>query len=156
MRLIRYHHEYQEPMLALHRSAIEGFTLGISQQRDEADLKDIEEVYLRAGGEFLLGFVGEKLMAMGGFKRLTESLAELRRMRIARDLQGHGHGTVLLQELEQRAFRAGIRTLCLSAARRRPLTLRFYRKHGYQESGSGRYGAVRTVRFTRALDAHNA
>ena len=156
MRLIRYQPEYQEPMLALHRSAIEGFTLGMSQQQDEADLWDIEEVYLRAGGEFLLGFVGERLMAMGGFKRLAESLAELRRMRIARDLQGQGHGTVLLQELEQRAFRAGIRTFCLSAARRRPLTLRFYRKYGYQESGAGLYGAVRTVRFSKPLDAHKA
>lgn len=31
MRLIRYQPEYQEPMLALHRSAIEGFTLGIKR-----------------------------------------------------------------------------------------------------------------------------
>ncbi len=156
MRLVRFQSEYQEPMLALHRSAIEGFTLGMSQQQDEADLRDVEEDYLRSGGEFLLGFVGGKLVAMGGFKRLAESLAELRRMRIARDLQGHGHGTVLLQELERRAFRAGIRTFCLSAARRRPVTLRFYRKHGYQESGSGFYGAVPTVRFSKSLDAHNA
>lgn len=156
MRLIRYQPEYQEPMLALHRSAIEGFTLGMSQQQDEADLRDIEEVYLRAGGEFLLGFVGERLMAMGGFKRLAESLAELRRMRIAQDLQNRGYGSVLLKELEQRAFRAGIRTFCLSAARRRPLTLRFYRKHGYQESGLGRYGAVRTVRFNKSLEAHSS
>ena len=139
-------------MLALHRSAIEGFTLGMSQQQDEADLVAVEDVYLRSRGEFLLGLINERLVAMGGFKRLSESLAELRRMRIVRDLQGQGYGTLVLRELERRAFQAGIRTLCLDTARRRPLTLEFYRKHGYQESGQSFYGAVETVQFSKILD----
>jgi GNAT superfamily N-acetyltransferase len=152
MRLIRYQPEYQEPMLALHRSAIEGFDLGMSQQQEEADLIAIEDVYLRNGGEFLLGFIGERLVAMGGFQRLSDSVAELRRMRIARDLQGRGYGTLLLRELERRAFQSGIRTFCLETARRRPLTLEFYRKHDYKETGRGFYGAVETVQFSKALD----
>jgi len=139
-------------MLDLHRSALEGFTLGLTQQQDEADLMAIEDVYLRNGGEFLLGFIGERLVAMGGFKRLSEGLAEVRRMRIARDLQGRGYGTYLLRELERRAFQSGVRVLCLEAARRRSLTLEFYRKHGYQETGQSFYGAVETVQFRKALD----
>ena len=153
MRIIRYRAEFREPMLDLHRSALEGFTLGLTQQQDEADLVAIKDVYLRNGGEFLLGFIGERLVAMGGFKRLTEGLAEVRRMRIARDLQGRGYGTYLLRELERRAFQSGVRVLCLDAARRRSLTLEFYRKHGYQETGQSFYGAVETVQFRKALDA---
>jgi GNAT superfamily N-acetyltransferase len=152
MRLIRYQLEYQEPMLALHRSAIEGFTLGMSQQQDEADLVAVEDIYLRSRGEFLLGFIGVRLIAMGGFKRLSDDLAELRRMRISRDLQGRGYGTLILCELERRAFQFGVRTLCLDTARRRPLTLEFYRKHGYQETGQSFYGAVETVQFRKTLD----
>ena len=139
-------------MLVLHRSAIEGFALGMTRQQDEADLMSIEEVYLRGGGEFLLGFLGERLIAMGGFKRLSDDLAELRRMRIARDLQGQGYGAWLLRELEQRAFQSGIRMLCLETARRRPLTLKFYRKHDYHETGQGLYGAVETVKFQKVLE----
>jgi GNAT superfamily N-acetyltransferase len=153
MHLIRYQPEFQEPMLALHRSALEGFVLGMSQAQDEADLGAVEEVYLRRCGEFLLGFLGERLVAMGGFKRLSEDVTELRRMRIARDIQGRGYGTLLLRELERRAFQSGIRTLCLDAARRRSLTLEFYRKHGYQETGQGFYGVVETVQFKKVLDA---
>ena len=138
-------------MLALHRSAIEGFDLGMSQQQDEADLLDLENVYIRPGGEFLLGFVGPNLMAMGGFKRLSTISAELKRMRVARDLQGQGYGTILLEELERRAWQAGVVRLCLEAAKRRPLTLEFYRKHGYQESGHGFYGPVETSRFMKTL-----
>jgi GNAT superfamily N-acetyltransferase len=152
MRLIRYQPEYREPMLALHRSAIVGFTLGMSQQEDEADLVAIEQVYLRDGGEFLVGFISERLVAMGGFKRLAGTSAELRRMRINRELQGKGYGTQLLRELERLAFQSGIRTLCLDTARRRPLTLKFYRKHGYQETGQGFYGKVETVQFSKTLD----
>ena len=55
----------------------------------------------------------------------------MRRRRIERDLQGRGYGTLLLWELERRAYQSGVRTLCLQAARRRPLTLQFYRRHGY-------------------------
>ena len=152
MRLTRYQPEYREPMLALHRSAIVGFTLGMSQQEDEADLVAIEQVYLRDGGEFLVGFINERLVAMGGFKRLAGTSAELRRMRIERELQGRGCGTQLLRELERLAFQSGIRTLCLDTARRRPLTLEFYRKHGYQETGQGFYGEVETVQFSKILD----
>jgi GNAT superfamily N-acetyltransferase len=152
MRLIRYQPEFHEPMLALHRSAIEGFTLGMSQEEDEADLVAVEDAYLRGGGEFLLGFIGERLVAMGGFKRLSEGSAELRRMRVARDLQGRGYGTLMLRELERRAFWSGVRTLCLETARRRPLTLEFYRKLGYQETGQSFYGSVETVQFSKTLD----
>jgi GNAT superfamily N-acetyltransferase len=151
MRLIRYRPEYREPMLALHRSAVEGFALGMSQQEDEADLMAIEQVYLGCGGEFLLGLLDERLVAMGGFKRLSETSAELRRMRVERALQGQGHGARLLQELELRAAQSGIRILSLETARRRPLTLEFYRKHGYQETGQGAYGAVETVQFSKRI-----
>ena len=152
MNFICYRPEYREPMLALHRSAIEGFALGMTEQQDEADLLAIEDVYLRNGGEFLLGWIGERLVAMGGFKRLPGDQAELRRMRIARDLQGRGYGTLLLQELESKAYESGVRELSLNTARRRPLTLQFYRKHGYQEIGHGFYGSIETVQFVKILD----
>jgi GNAT superfamily N-acetyltransferase len=152
MRLIRYRPEHREPMLALHRSAIVGFTLGMSQQDDEADLMAVEQIYLRYGGEFLIGFINKRLVAMGGFRRLSDTAAELRRMRIEPELQGRGYGTQLLQELERIAFQSGIRTLCLDTARRRPLTLEFYRKHGYQETGRGFYGEIETVQFSKTLD----
>jgi ribosomal protein S18 acetylase RimI-like enzyme len=73
-------------------------------------------------------------------------------MRIAHDLQGQGYGARLLRELEQRAFQSGVRTVCLETARRRPLTLKFYQKHGYHETGQGFYGSIETVRFRKLLE----
>ena len=157
MRLVRYRPEYQEPMIELHRSARDdlvrmGLTIGISESEEEADLRTIEQVYLQSGGEFLIGLLDGVVMAMGGFQRLSDDSAELRRMRIRKDLQDQGYGGRLLRELEKRAFKSGIRTLSFETAKARPLTLEFYHKHGYQETGSGFYGQVETVHFRKVLD----
>ena len=151
MRLMRYDAKFSDSILALHRSAIEGFALGMSQLQDEADLMTIEVTYLDSGGEFLLGFIDDQLIAMGGFKRLSGSRAELKRMRIQRDCQGLGYGSIILRELESRALEAGVHTVCLETAKRRSLTLAFYIKHGYREEGVGFYGSVETVKFSKPL-----
>jgi GNAT superfamily N-acetyltransferase len=116
MHLVRYRAEYFEPMLALDRSAIIGFEIGIDQKDEEADLRSIEQVYLHNGGEFLIGLIEREVIAMGGFQYLSKNSAELRRIRIRRDFQGQGYGSRLLKELESRAFRSGIRKLLTNHA----------------------------------------
>ncbi len=157
IRFVRYRTDHFEPMRELHRDAKDalteiGLTVGISDHDEEVDLREIEQVYINDGGEFLIGLLDGVVIAMGGFQRLSEDSAELRRMRIRGDLQDQGYGSQLLQELERAAFRFGIRTLSFETAKARPLTLEFYRKHGYQETGSGLYGEVETVHFRKVLN----
>jgi GNAT superfamily N-acetyltransferase len=71
-------------------------------------------------------------------------------------MQGKGYGTQLLVELETHARQAGISTLCLDTAHRRPLTLKFYARHGYTETGRSMYGAVETVQFSKVLSPAGA
>ena len=73
------------------------------------------------------------------------------RIRLPGSLQEQGYGSQLLQELERLAFGDGIRQLSFETAKARPLTLEFYRKHGYQETGSGFYGDVETLHFSKEL-----
>ena len=152
MQLRRYESKYLDQILTLHRSAIDGFIIGIAQHDEEADLLAIEQAYLSGGGEFLVGLIDESAIAMGGFQRLSDTQAELRRMRIHREFRGQGYGTQMLRELERLAYQRGIRTLLLETAIARPLTLAFYQKHGYQETGSGIYGQVETVHFSKKFD----
>ena len=152
LRLVRFQGEHQEAILTLHRSAMSRFTVGISVAEEEADVRDIDGAYLRDGGEFPVGLLNGQVVAMGGFRRLSGDTAELKRMRVRTDLQGRGYGTQLLHELEQLALARHIQTLSLETAKARPLTLQFYRKHGYEEAGEGLYGQVVTVRFTKQID----
>lgn len=156
MKLVRYRPEHLEPMLALHRSArqaleVLGREVGIAEEEESADLRNIEQVYLQTGGEFLIGLLGGEVMAMGGFQRLSADAAELRRMRIRTDLQDKGYGGRLLEELERLALASGIKEFVFETARARTLTLEFYKKHGYRETGGGRYGNIETVHFAKEL-----
>ncbi len=154
MQLVRYRSNYFESILELHRDAKDnlGLAIGINQHDEEADLRAIQQIYINSGGEFLIGLLDGVVIAMGGFQRLSENSAELRRMRIRRDLQDQGYGSQLLQELERLAFQSGIHVLSFETAKARPLTLEFYRKHGYQETDSGCYGEVETIHFRKVLD----
>lgn len=150
-RLVPFTSQHSESMLALHRSAMDGFDTGINSHDEEADLRAVDEIYLLNGGEFLIGLLDETVIAMGGFKPLSDTTAELKRMRIRSDLQGKGYGAQLLRELEARALKRGFCELCLETAKARPLTLAFYQKHDYEKIGEGFYGAVQTVKFAKQL-----
>ncbi|MCX6013280.1 MAG: GNAT family N-acetyltransferase [Chloroflexi bacterium] len=129
-----------------------GLNIGVSQDDEEADLRVIEQVYLQKGGEFLIKLLDGEVIAMGGFQRLSDNSAELRWMRICKNLQDQGYGSQLLQEFERMAFQSGIYKFFFGTAKTRTLTLEFYHKHGYQETGSGFYGEVETVHFSKVLD----
>ena len=132
---------------------MEGFIRDRPRQRTKATCCEIERFYLRTAGDFLVGLLDNQVVAMGGFKRLSDTSAELKRMRVNKLHQGRGYGTQLLVELERKAIENGIRTLCLETASFRTLAIEFYRKHHYQFDGEGRYGDVRTIRFIKSLDA---
>ncbi len=100
-----------------------------------------------------MGLLDGQVVAMGGFRCLSNDTVELKRMRVRSDLQGRGYGTQLLHELEQLAVGRHIQTLCLETAQARPLTLQFYRRHGYRECGEALYGQVVTVRLTKQIAA---
>ena len=161
MEVVQYLPEHLEPMLALHRSeklslvARLSLDVGISDDEEEADLRTLEQTYIQSGGDFLIGLLYGVVIATGGFQRLSSNSAELRRMRIQTDLQGQGYGSQLLKELERMAFQHGIRKFSFETAKARPLTLEFYRKHGYQETGTGFYGNIETVHFTKVLNGPN-
>ncbi len=145
--------EHLPAIIALHRSAMEGFITGIDQDKDEGDLRDIERFYFRDGGDFFVGSLDGQVVAMGGLKRHTKTTAEIKRMRIDKLHQGRGFGTQLLAALEQRAIDLGIQTLHLQTASTRVLAMKFYRKHGYEQVGQGRYGDVETTRFAKSINA---
>jgi N-acetylglutamate synthase-like GNAT family acetyltransferase len=109
--------------------------------------------YFESGGEFLIGLLGREVVAMGGLQPITSDSAELRRMRIRKDLQDRGYRSQVLEELERMAFERGIRRLFFETAKAKPLTLEFCHKHNYQETGSGFYGNVETVHFSKVLGA---
>lgn len=152
MEFQRYSKDHQEALIRLHRSALVGISHGYSQEKEESDIRSIDSEYIMNGGEFLIGFMEGQLVAMGGFRIIGDGVAELKRMRIAPELQGQGIGSALLDRLEELAREKKLRKLVLDTAASRQKTLSFYRRHGYVLLGKGMYGTQATVCFEKVLE----
>lgn len=117
----------------------------VRNQGWDKDFSDIEGIYLK-DGEFLVGELDGKIVAMGAFKKIDETTAELKRMRVHPDFQRKGFGQQILEHLEKRAKEKGFKKMVLDTSERWHKARNFYQKNGYKEKGrnnlDGRYNAV--------------
>jgi ribosomal protein S18 acetylase RimI-like enzyme len=98
------------------------------------DLHRVEEVYLNEG-EFLVGEVDGRIVAMGALRRTGEDSAEIKRMRVHPDYQRRGYGQQILSALEERARELGYRRLHLDTAVLQTAAQGLYLRNGYHEVG---------------------
>ncbi len=63
------------------------------------DLEDINRNYIFNNGEFLVGLLNDKIIAMGALKHIDNTTAEVKRMRVHPNHQGKGLGKQILHEL---------------------------------------------------------
>jgi GNAT superfamily N-acetyltransferase len=84
-------------------------------------------------GAFLVVVVGGSPAACGGFLRVDERTAELKRMFVRPAWRGRGVARRLLAELEGRAAALGYRRMRLETGVRQPEAIALYRSAGYDE-----------------------
>ena len=113
------------------------------------DLHRIETEYLDAGGEFYVGVLEDRIVAMGALKRLTDTRGEICRMRVHPDFQRRGLGTQILSKLEERARELGFRTLTLETTVGQVAAMGMYAKAGYVEVSRGRKFGFDVVAFEK-------
>ena len=116
------------------------------------DLRDIEGVYLRKGGEFLVGVVDGKIVAMGAV-RLDGEAAEVKRMRVRPGLQRRGFGRLILERLEAHAAASGARRVWLETTTLQTGAQSFYLGAGYREVERGTFGRFETITYAKELIA---
>jgi ribosomal protein S18 acetylase RimI-like enzyme len=98
-------------------------------------MQGITETFMGSGGEFVVGHINEELVVMGGYKCLSSGVAEVKRMRVAPQLQGRGVGPWLLGQLEARMAEAGIGDVVVSTLSVQSAALKLYARAGYEETG---------------------
>ena len=97
------------------------------------DMSKIEQVYLDGNGDFLVGLVADRIVAMGALKKTGDSRAELKRMRVAPDFQRRGYGQAILEALERRAIEIGYTTLHLDTSVMQLSAQALYERNGFRE-----------------------
>ena len=96
----------------------------------DKDLNDIPHTYLR-GGEFLVGFVGDALVAMGGLQPLTDRRAEIKRVRVHPSVQGQGVEANLFGLLENKAMILGYGEVMINTSSSNTGLQQHLLAHGY-------------------------
>jgi ribosomal protein S18 acetylase RimI-like enzyme len=121
-------------LLALNAYGLEaaGIAAADDYYRGE-DFDNLENTYTAAaGGCMLVGEQDEKIVAMGGIRRVDESTCELLRMRVYPDYQGRGYGRTILELLEREASRLGYRCVTLVTGENQHPAIDLYVRHGYR------------------------
>lgn len=173
----RYEEADTDALLALDEWALRDAGTDPADVPGSEDLGSVQEAYLDAGGDFIVGTVtpgdldgaaartppqvgDRRLVAMGGYlpteagyddERSVRGAAELHRMRVAPTHQGRGYGRVLLAELEARAVDAGFELLLATTATRQRRAVAFYPAAGYREVGRSEHGGYELVHYEKRI-----
>jgi GNAT superfamily N-acetyltransferase len=91
-------------------------------------------------GLFLVGLVDGAPVAMGGWRRLADDVAEIKRMYVVRAARRRGFSRRLLEELERSAAAAGVARFVLNTGPEQPAAVALYESVGYRPvTGFGHY-----------------
>jgi GNAT superfamily N-acetyltransferase len=152
LRIRRYVPDDLPAVFALHKECLAqvGLEPGDGVYYDD-DFARMEEVYLRSGGEFLVGEVRDEVAAMAGLRRTSDVTAEMVRLRVRPDEQGKGYGAAMVTVLEERAVELGYRLLRADTTVKQPVALELYRSFGWRETDRRITGETVTVYFEKAL-----
>jgi GNAT superfamily N-acetyltransferase len=82
-------------------------------------------------GVFILVLEDERVVAGGGVRRLSDGVAEIKRMYVMPDARGRGFGRRVLTEIEAAAVDLGFERLRLDTASSLEVALSMYRRSGY-------------------------
>jgi len=133
----------------LHDDALNAVGAHLGDGGWDSDLDAIESAYLQSGGEFLVGELDGRIVAMGALRRDPDGRAWITRMRVAPDLQGRGIGQTLLDRLHIRAAELGYGTLYLDTTVQQVAAQRLYERNGYRRVGAGTVGPFRCLLYER-------
>jgi GNAT superfamily N-acetyltransferase len=83
------------------------------------------------GGAYLVGFDGDDAVAGGGLRRLSDEVAEIKRMYVRPAARSHGVARALLAALEEAAVSLGYMAARLDTGPKQAHGLALYRSAGY-------------------------
>ncbi len=135
MNIRRYKKEDYCQVMELHRTAMERIGAFKGNGHWDHDLQNIEDVYNEISGEFLVLETDGKIIAMGAFKKTSETLAEVKRMRVLPEFQGKGFGKLIYCKLEERAKEIGYSGFHLETSEIQVAAQRLYLSVGFKKTG---------------------
>lgn len=126
----RYQSSDKEKVKELYELASHHSEIGYRSGPWEKDFDNIEGSYFD-GGEFLVGLVDEVIVALGGYRKITDTMGHVRRMRVHPDYRRKGFAQQILTQLETVAKNNKLEELRLRTSTQQKMAQGLYEKNGY-------------------------
>ena len=117
-----------------------GFDL--SFQNFEEELNTIDKQYSKPVGSLIIAYDGEKAVACVALRRLDIETAELKRMFVRQEYQGHKIGLRLLEQILGIAQNLGYKKVRLDTISTMEAALKLYRSFGFYEIPAYRFNPM--------------
>ncbi|GAA0562258.1 GNAT family N-acetyltransferase [Actinomadura livida] len=171
LRLRRYRTADHGIVLALHREGLAqvGLRPGDGVYYDH-DFFRMEDIYLRNDGEFLVGELDGRIVAMGGLRRAdlvpggrarafggyapgtpVLDAVEMVRLRVRPAVQRRGYGAAVVRALEERARELGYRVLRADTTELQTPALALYRNFNWTETRRETIGGIINIYLEKPL-----
>jgi len=155
----RYQTADNQSVKALYYSGLEQFDADLRTDGYLAldkDLDDIENVYLNNSGEFLVGILDGKLVAMGALKKLSTTRGEIKRMSVHPYYQRRGFGQTVLLRLLELADQFGYTELYLNTTAQNIPAQKLYEKSGFIQIQRRKIGRLEVIFYKKQLAMNQA
>jgi ribosomal protein S18 acetylase RimI-like enzyme len=152
LKIRQYQSSDNNAIWKLHRLALEptGAMLPGGPWNDD-DLNDVQSEYIDNGGDFIVGTVNRRIVCMGALRKISETTAEIKRMRVHPDFQRKGFGQKILDNLEDRACRLGYTELCLDTTTKQIPAQKLYEKNDYHEVNRTVFSGLEIIFFEKKI-----
>ncbi|MBF8186120.1 GNAT family N-acetyltransferase [Nonomuraea sp. K274] len=152
LKIRRYRWSDLDTILTLHRICLAevGLVPGDGVYYDD-DFPRIQEVYLACGGDFLVGEVASRVIAMGGLKPVDTRTAEVCRLRVHPEFQRRGFGAAMLIALEERARELGFHSVIGDTTLNQGAALALYERQGWRELSRHQVGDLIVIYGAKCL-----
>ena len=114
----------------------------------DQDLTNIKTTYLDNQGDFLLALKDSTVIGMGGLRKIDDTAAEIKRMRVKPEFQGQGIGSMILDALLARAKQLGYQKFILDTAIKQTAAQHLYQSRGFQEYKRGEIHGHKTIYYS--------
>lgn len=136
----------------LHHRALGPTGALLKDEMFNQDLWDINNHYLNNRGEFLIGMLEGKVVCMGALRKKTDSVCEIKRMRVYPEYQRRSFGQQMLTKLEERAGLLGYTCIVLDTTNKQIAAQKLYKKNGYSETHRGAVAGLEVIYYEKKLE----
>jgi RimJ/RimL family protein N-acetyltransferase len=130
----RYETRDLDAVLSLHHNGLRQMNADLGVGPWDADLDAIEQAYLDAGGDFLVGELDGEVVAMAALRRVSEDTVEVKRLRVEQEFQGRGLGEQIARAVMGQARELGYTRVIADTSINQLPAQRLLAKLGFHET----------------------